>query len=379
MNATRSVVSEGKFNELSAMIADYHNMSISDVKFYGMYNMTRQEVARKYAQYLDEGVAEELNEFAPGDGGDDDGDYDLEFQVYQCNPDNEFEFISGPLQQFNDLGRAHDFAYKLHMKNPDKAFMIWQPSVEHSRGGYGIASDDEQDLAEEKLDEFAPGNGDDREPNEEEILRQLAAQWWNGTEQQMAKAQQTLEAMGWEIGPDESGDDDAGVYVYRIGDDDGRDTIAFGHSELSLDEAESKVIARTSKDLMNPPKIMQHRAKRDQEREVQYRDAQRKVDEGKIIFTNSNAKVNVYFVNPALAHKGLRSNIASGIPYKTVNYFIDFLITRKNPDLNKPKSEYTPEELAKYNRLHSYFEIADAEANTVGESIEENNDYLEEK
>ena len=93
-----------------------------------------------------------------------------------------------------------------------------------------------QGKAEEDLDEFAPPGGDDREPDEEEILRQLAAQWWNGTEQQMVKAQNTLAAMGWEIGPDESGDDDAGVYVYRIGDEDGRDTIAFAHSELDLNE-----------------------------------------------------------------------------------------------------------------------------------------------
>ena len=88
--------------------------------------------------------------------------------------------------------------------------------------------------AEEDLDEFAPAGGDDREPDEEEILRQLAAQWWNGTEQQMVKAQNTLAMMGWEIGPDESGDDDAGVYVYRIGDQDGRDTVAFAHSDLDL-------------------------------------------------------------------------------------------------------------------------------------------------
>jgi hypothetical protein len=90
--------------------------------------------------------------------------------------------------------------------------------------------------AEEDLDEFAPPGSDDREPDEEEILRQLAAQWWNGTEQQMVKAQNTLAMMGWEIGPDESGDDDAGVYVYRIGDEDGRDTVAFAHSDLDLNE-----------------------------------------------------------------------------------------------------------------------------------------------
>ena len=94
----------------------------------------------------------------------------------------------------------------------------------------------EKGQAEEEIEEFAPPGGDDREPDEEEILRQLAAQWWNGTEQQMAKAQNTLAVMGWEIGPDESGDDNAGVYVYRIGDEDGRDTIAFAHSDLDLNE-----------------------------------------------------------------------------------------------------------------------------------------------
>jgi hypothetical protein len=98
------------------------------------------------------------------------------------------------------------------------------------------AKDAVQKRQPEEIEEFAPVGGDDREPDEEEILRQLAAQWWNGTEQQMARAQNTLAAMGWEIGPDESGNDDAGVYVYRIGDDDGRDTIAFAHSDLDLSE-----------------------------------------------------------------------------------------------------------------------------------------------
>jgi hypothetical protein len=92
--------------------------------------------------------------------------------------------------------------------------------------------------AEEDLDEFAPPGGDDREPDEEEILRQLAAQWWNGTEQQMAKAQKTLAMMGWEIGQDESGDDDAGVFVIRAGDENGDSYMAFNHSDLDLNEDE---------------------------------------------------------------------------------------------------------------------------------------------
>lgn len=86
------------------------------------------------------------------------------------------------------------------------------------------------------MTEFAPPGSDDREPDEEEILRQLAAQWWNGSMQQMKKAQQTLQAMGWEIGQDESGDEDAGVFVIRIGDENGDSYIAFPHSELGLNE-----------------------------------------------------------------------------------------------------------------------------------------------
>jgi len=86
------------------------------------------------------------------------------------------------------------------------------------------------------MTEFAPPGSNDREPDEEEILRQLAAEWWNGSIQQMKKAQQTLQAMGWEIGQDESGDDDAGVFVIRIGDVNGDSYIAFPHSALGLNE-----------------------------------------------------------------------------------------------------------------------------------------------
>jgi hypothetical protein len=89
---------------------------------------------------------------------------------------------------------------------------------------------------EEEIEEFAPPGGDNREPDEEEILRRLAAQWWNGTEQQMSKAQNTLAAMGWEIGQDESGDDDAGVFVVRAGDEHGDSYMAFNHSDLDLNE-----------------------------------------------------------------------------------------------------------------------------------------------
>jgi hypothetical protein len=44
--------------------------------------------------------------------------------------------------------------------------------------------------------------------------------------------------MGWDIGQDESGDDDAGVFVIRVGDENGDSYIAFNHSDLEeLNEA----------------------------------------------------------------------------------------------------------------------------------------------
>ena len=103
-------------------------------------------------------------------------------------------------------------------------------------GPYGKMNATQGYLVGENLKEFAPVGGNDREPDEEEILKQLAAQWWNGTEQQMGKAQKTLAAMGWEIGQDESGDDDAGVFVIRAGDVNGDTYMAFPHSELELNE-----------------------------------------------------------------------------------------------------------------------------------------------
>ena len=52
----------------------------------------------------------------------------------------------------------------------------------------------------------------------------------------------------------------------------------------SITEGKSKAIEKTAKDLTNPPKVMQHRAKRDQERdqELKYRDIAKRNDESKV-------------------------------------------------------------------------------------------------
>jgi hypothetical protein len=84
-----------------------------------------------------------------------------------------------------------------------------------------------------RLREFAPVGGDDREPNEEEILRQLAAQWWQGDED--PRAERALASMGWEIGQDE-GYDNGGAFVVRAGDVNGNSFISWPAEELELNE-----------------------------------------------------------------------------------------------------------------------------------------------
>ena len=121
---------------------------------------------------------------------------------------------------------ATDIPYKIFDKYVNKAI---QKYPQFKQTDFSFKSSD-------KITEFAPPGSNDREPDEEKVLRKLAAQWWNGTEQQMIKAERTLEAMGWEIGQDESGDDDAGVFVIRAGDENGDTYIAFTNSELQLDE-----------------------------------------------------------------------------------------------------------------------------------------------
>ena len=92
---------------------------------------------------------------------------------------------------------------------------------------------------EDALNEFAPGSGDDHEPNEEEILFRLAKQWWLGTEKDMIRVERTLASMGWEIGEDE-GYDDGGVFVVRAGDVNGNSYISWPHEDLTEGVAEEK-------------------------------------------------------------------------------------------------------------------------------------------
>jgi len=95
-----------------------------------------------------------LDEFAPGNG--DDGIPHAEYQVYQCNPEDQFDWIGGPLYQTDSMGMAHKYAYEMYVKHRPKAFMVWQEHTQGSRGNYGVKGEsdhDEDDLKEDYIDE----------------------------------------------------------------------------------------------------------------------------------------------------------------------------------------------------------------------------------
>lgn len=126
------------------------------------------------------------------------------------------------------LPPAREQRYQIHDLVTDYLNARNSADLQRVAAYFGHSADGEMS---EALDEFAPP-GSNNEPNEEEILRKLAAQWWYGTEQEMIRAQKSLTAMGWEIGQDESGDDDAGVFVIQPGDVNGDTYMAFGQAEL---------------------------------------------------------------------------------------------------------------------------------------------------
>jgi hypothetical protein len=164
---------ERKISRIQAMIQDYYNRSRetrNDIKRDHYIDMARQlefelegiindaneqerdsnMVSQHDEQPSDTWNRGGLNEFAPGNGDDDKPT--AEYEVYQCQPDDQFEWIGGPLMQTDDMGKAHSFAYFLWKKHPDKCFMIWQERSQGSRGGYGpkgsVLAPSEEDLTE---------------------------------------------------------------------------------------------------------------------------------------------------------------------------------------------------------------------------------------
>jgi hypothetical protein len=88
-------------------------------------------------------------------------------------------------------------------------------------------------ISEGRLTEFAPstGGGDDGDDGfDEDTLKRLAAEWYNGDED--PAVEQVLMAAGWEIGQDEGYEDEPGVFVVMSGDENGKSYMSWPAEEL---------------------------------------------------------------------------------------------------------------------------------------------------
>ena len=119
-------------------------------------------------------------------------------------------------------------------------------------GPYDFMAFSDEDLSE-GLNEFAADDGD---RGEDDALRKYARMWWNGDDATQQQIEQVLARMGWEIGEDEGGYDNGGVFVVRAGDVNGRsyeswaaeDLTESGLTEKSTSQAQFRTMAAAAHD-----------------------------------------------------------------------------------------------------------------------------------
>jgi hypothetical protein len=97
--------------------------------------------------------------------------------------------------------------------------------------GYGIKS-----RINGNLNEFAADDGNDG--GEDDALRNYARMWWAGDEATQMQIERALAKMGWEIGEDEGGYDNGGVFVVRAGDENGNSYQSWPAEDLTEGVAE---------------------------------------------------------------------------------------------------------------------------------------------
>ena len=85
-----------------------------------------------------------------------------------------------------------------------------------------------------RLNEFSPDNNDGSS-GEEDLLHKYAKMWWAGNEATQMKIEAALAKLGWEIGEDEGGYDNGGVFVVRAGDENGKSYISWAAEDLTED------------------------------------------------------------------------------------------------------------------------------------------------
>jgi hypothetical protein len=86
-------------------------------------------------------------------------------------------------------------------------------------------------LPKESVNEFAADDGDNG--GEDDALHNYAKMWWTGDEATQMQIEKVLARMGWEIGEDEGGYDNGGVFVVRAGDVNGNSYVSWAAEDLT--------------------------------------------------------------------------------------------------------------------------------------------------
>jgi hypothetical protein len=178
----------------------------------------REMKQRGYGRVVDkdeQGVAEGSN-----------GEYDDEAGMAHTNLHTIARAAKGLLDTIDDNENLPEWVQEKIAKVEGMMTSAWD--YLESQEEQGI---DPRMSSTKSLSEFAPpgsgGDGDDE--FDEETLRQLAAQWWNGDRD--PRVEQILAASGWEIGEVEDGDE-GGAFVVQSGDEHGRSYIHWPAEEL---------------------------------------------------------------------------------------------------------------------------------------------------
>ena len=183
-----------------------------------------------FMAFSDDELDESLNEFAADDG--DSGRWYTDDQMTDLVGDGWWQDM--------DVSGAN-------IGVPDaevpKKYMIQQAQRWLKRQGHDVqvlnvrVNDDDcewyiEGTFPKDLTEFAPDSNDGG--GEDDALRNYARMWWAGDEATQMQIERALAKMGWEIGEDEGGYDNGGVFVVRAGDVNGDSYVSWPAEDLTV-------------------------------------------------------------------------------------------------------------------------------------------------
>jgi hypothetical protein len=227
-------------------------MIIDNIFESGYAGNTERALARNMSRAINSQDTE-LNEFAPSGDGGGSGDY---FQALASAWYNG-TFDSGSLQKGIKSQQDVEQLLQRGIIGPDGVTRKYGIDYNSTFDGVIISSDDYYEHADhdetdsrtgkpfgpydymefgdeeldEGLTEFAADDGSGG--GEEDALHKYARMWWAGDEATQMQIERALAKMGWEIGEDEGGYDNGGVFVVRAGDINGNSYTSWPAEDLT--------------------------------------------------------------------------------------------------------------------------------------------------